>query len=215
MVVPDSFTAGNTGNDTLSAAAVTGHEMMNSAADADDLAADGQRIDQDSGSIRGCADIHKIRGITVVVHNSGNMIIDISTCQNLLVGRCIFVMGTEADQDDYVFKRNTDGFIQITNQFLTDDILMHPETGHIADDNCYLVIRCYKLFEGRGFNGVLSDCLQKGSMNIFNCIHRILSQRLNAAGAIYGDGDFIFTILQRKIFHHFIHFLKLNIIVTV
>ena len=69
MVVPDSFTAGNTGNDALSAAAVTGHQMMNGAADADDLAADGQRIDQDSGSIRGCADINKIRGITVVVHN--------------------------------------------------------------------------------------------------------------------------------------------------
>ena len=66
MVVPDSFTAGNTGNDALSATAVTGHQMMNSAADTDDLAANGQRIDQDSGSIGGCADIDKIRGITVV-----------------------------------------------------------------------------------------------------------------------------------------------------
>lgn len=91
----------------------------------------------------------KIRGITVVVHNSGNMVIDISTCQNLLVGRCIFVMGTEADQDDYVFKRNTDDFIQITNQFLTDDILVHPEAGHIADHNGDLVFRAHQLIKCR------------------------------------------------------------------
>ena len=84
-----------------------------------------------------------------MVHNSGNMIIDISTCQNLLVGRCIFVMGTEADQDDYVFKRNTDGFIQITNQFLTDDILAHPEAGHIADHNGDLVFRAHQLIKCR------------------------------------------------------------------
>ena len=94
-------------------------------------------------------DIDKIRGITVVVHNSGNMVIDISTCQNLLVGRCIFVMGTEADQDDYVFKRNTDDFIQITNQFLTDDILAHPEAGHIADHNGDLVFRAHQLIKCR------------------------------------------------------------------
>ena len=44
---------------------------------------------------------------------------------------------------------NTDDFIQITNQFLTDDILAHPEAGHIADHNGDLVFRAHQLIKCR------------------------------------------------------------------
>ena len=115
--------------------------MMDRTADADNFSAHRQGIDTDLCAEGGGADTDEVGGIAVVV-GYAHMIIYIGSGQFPLILLGIHSVCSEGDDDRNLFKGNIQRIMKIFHQKLAENILAHPETGHVTDDDCDIILFC-------------------------------------------------------------------------
>ena len=71
-----------------------------------------------------------------------HMIIYIGSGQFPLILLGIHTVCSECDDDRNLFKGNIQRIMKIFHQKLAENILAHPETGHVTDDDCDIILFC-------------------------------------------------------------------------
>ena len=118
---------------------------MHGSSYADNLASYCERIDADSGSVGGGAYIDQIRCVTVMIPYSCSMTVYKLTCKLLKVLLCILPVCAKRNKHLNTAVRKLHLIMKILNQKLKYDILSHPESGHVTDNDSDRIIPGDKL----------------------------------------------------------------------